>query len=170
MLVSDGLENRLQRCYPTSSHVTVRKNVVLTLFISLSILIQQEINHFNTSALQAQVLPDVDLISTFEFHYLAIECSLNSVQLFTLMKKLFLWFYLNKFSGVAGEDDFADSVCNSVNKCPELCKCSQGGSQLQLHCLMIYDWSGVVDCRNLGLTQVPSDLPPNTVELWAFEK
>ena len=67
----------------------MRKNVVLTLFISLSILIQQEINHFNTSALQAQVLPKVDLILEFEFHYLAIECSLNSVQLFTLMKKLF---------------------------------------------------------------------------------
>ena len=97
LLVSDGLENRLQRCYPTSSHVTVGKNVVLTLFISLSILIQQEINHFNTSALQAQVLLNVDLISTFEFHYLAIECSLNSVQLFTLMKKLFLWFNLNKW-------------------------------------------------------------------------
>ena len=36
-----------------------------------------------------------------------------------------------------------------AGKCPELCKCS----------------NGVVDCRELGLTAVPQDIPSDSVEL-----
>jgi len=46
-------------------------------------------------------------------------------------------------------DDLAENSCTTGTKCPELCKCSHG----------------VVDCRNLGLTQVPADIPTDTVEM-----
>jgi len=39
--------------------------------------------------------------------------------------------------------------CRSVSKCPDKCKCSHG----------------VVDCRNLGLTSIPGDIPFDTIEL-----
>lgn len=46
-------------------------------------------------------------------------------------------------------DDSSEKSCTTVTKCPELCKCSQG----------------VVDCRDLGLTEVPADIPADTVEM-----
>jgi len=47
------------------------------------------------------------------------------------------------------DSEVAENFCKSGTKCPDPCKCSHG----------------VVDCRNLGLTQVPTDIPSDTVEL-----
>jgi len=47
------------------------------------------------------------------------------------------------------EDGFSDKICTVEGKCPELCKCAHG----------------IVDCRDLKLTQVPTEYPPDTIEL-----
>ena len=59
-----------------------------------------------------------------------------------------------------------DKECKNVSKCPEKCKCSHGKSVFICNTNMNeYFLTGVVDCRNLGLTKIPEDIPSDTVEL-----
>ena len=60
-----------------------------------------------------------------------------------------------------------DKECKNVSKCPEKCKCSHGLPVFTI-CYSNMNESllpGVVDCRNLGLTKIPEDIPSDTVEL-----
>ena len=60
-----------------------------------------------------------------------------------------------------------DKECKNVSKCPEKCKCSHGKKCLVWFCIYMDDtlFTGVVDCRNLGLTEIPEDIPFETFEL-----
>ena len=56
-----------------------------------------------------------------------------------------------------------DKECKNVLKCPRKCKCSHGKPVFTSYTYMNESYiTGVVDCRNLGLT---GDISFDTVEL-----
>ena len=58
-----------------------------------------------------------------------------------------------------------DEECRNVSKCPVQCKCSHGNIEIISGNLVDILFPGVVDCRNIGLTKIPEDIPFDTVEL-----
>ena len=76
---------------------------------------------------------------------------------------------INNFLNInfSATDDLAENSCTTGTKCPELCKCSHGGPRFAMKNVKYFYYLvlGVVDCRNLGLTQVPADIPTDTVEM-----
>lgn len=55
----------------------------------------------------------------------------------------------NNTDHVVGMSSYTAPKCGEEPSCPSKCRCTEG----------------VVDCRDLGLTAIPSNLPEDTMEM-----